>query len=142
MPIQQVRQVDRAAVVQAARTCMLTPFHHQGRAPGVGLDCIGLVVISGRAGGAKLQDCIDYSPYPDGRTLLREAEVNFDRIPIEDAADGDVMLFRLRAEVPQHVGILDGEDLIHTNASVGWVTKHRYDERWRMRTHSAWRFRA
>ncbi len=36
----QVEQVD--AAIAAARTCLGTPFHHQGRAPGVGLDCIGL----------------------------------------------------------------------------------------------------
>ena len=33
-------------MIAAARACLGTPFHHQGRMPGVGLDCIGLVIVA------------------------------------------------------------------------------------------------
>ena len=38
-------------MIAAARACIGTPFHHQGRRPGAGLDCIGLIVIALRAAG-------------------------------------------------------------------------------------------
>jgi len=43
------RPTPAAAMIEAARRCIGTPFHHQGRASGIGLDCIGLIVIALRA---------------------------------------------------------------------------------------------
>jgi hypothetical protein len=40
---------DRATILAIARECCGTPYHHQGRVPGVGLDSIGLVIVIGRA---------------------------------------------------------------------------------------------
>ncbi|MBK8745664.1 MAG: peptidase P60, partial [Propionivibrio sp.] len=41
-----------AAILAAARACIGTPFVHQGRIPGLALDCAGLVVAVAQAIGA------------------------------------------------------------------------------------------
>jgi cell wall-associated NlpC family hydrolase len=35
-------------MVLAARECLGTPFQHQGRVPGVGLDCVGVAIYAAR----------------------------------------------------------------------------------------------
>ena len=68
-------------MIATARACAGTPFHDQGRAPGVGLDCIGLIVIAMRAAGFAVHDRTDYGRRPDGKSLGVK-----DLIPAERAA--------------------------------------------------------
>jgi len=48
-------------ILAAARACLGTPFLHQGRIPGVALDCAGLVVAVAQAIGADYVDRTGYS---------------------------------------------------------------------------------
>jgi cell wall-associated NlpC family hydrolase len=56
---------SRLDVVRAARKCVGTPFKHQGRIIGVGLDCLGLVL-------AVLHEC----NYPGLPEVLRDKRVH------------------------------------------------------------------
>jgi cell wall-associated NlpC family hydrolase len=56
----------RAEITAAALALVGTPFHAQGRAPGVGLDCIGVVVCVARACGIPHQDREAYPMRPNG----------------------------------------------------------------------------
>ncbi|MFZ7338164.1 hypothetical protein ACLS0R_18210, partial [Comamonas jiangduensis] len=58
-------------VVAAARRCIGTPYHHQARKPGIGLDCVGLVICVARQIGAVAPDwdVRGYSRVPDGFAL-------------------------------------------------------------------------
>ncbi len=38
--------MKREDFVRVARSYIGTPFHHQGRLPGVGLDCAGVIVCA------------------------------------------------------------------------------------------------
>lgn len=55
--------------VLIAREYISTPFVHQGRLKGVGIDCIGLVVCVARESGLEIKDYHGYSEQP-GQALL------------------------------------------------------------------------
>ena len=127
-------------IVEEARKLLGTPFHHQGRTPGVGVDCIGLLVCVGRAIGAEFTDCLDYHKRPDGATLLAKFAENLD--PVVDPEPGDIALFYFESRAyPQHAGIITPYGLIHTYAKVRKVVEHHFDNYWKVRTHSYHRFR-
>src|SRR5208282_1236553 len=95
-------------MIAAARACRSTPFHHQGRKPGVGLDCIGLIVVALRAAGMKVHDRNDYGKRPDGKSL-EAALAAHGAAPVSEISAGDVLLFRYDGQ-PQHVALATGTD--------------------------------
>lgn len=115
----------------AARTCLGTPYHHQGRLPGVGLDCIGLLVYAGAASGrlAPGVDVTGYPRYPDGKLLLHHLDAHLDRVHPDDMRPSDAVCVAYEKH-PQHVGILGsyrhgGLSMIHALGSAGKVVEHR-----------------
>ena len=110
-----------------------TPFHHQGRAKNIGVDCIGLIVGIAKNLSLKSEvsdvtnqrnillhelDNPNYSPLPN-RTQLKDFLANT-LIEIEkgDLDVGDIILFTLN-RWPQHVGIITRiqEDIFFVHAS-------------------------
>jgi NlpC/P60 family putative phage cell wall peptidase len=140
-------------IIRAARGRIGTPFHHQARIKGVGVDCIGLLV--GIAAELELTDDKgiqladydkpNYSPLPDGRGLKAAVSVHLLELPsIGEALPGDVYLFRFQHD-PQHVGILselpDGAPaIIHCYSNTGKVVEHRLNDTWRKLIVAAYRF--
>ena len=91
---------------------MGTPFVHQARRRGVGVDCIGLIV-------GVVQGC----------------GLPVDRVEGAEAAPGDVVLIAWRRS-PMHVGLLTdyphgGLALLHAIETIGRVVEHRIDDGWR-----------
>jgi NlpC/P60 family putative phage cell wall peptidase len=130
-------------IVREARSYLGTPFRHQGRLRGVGVDCVGLVVGVGGALGLLDHDNATYPRQPDGETLLAELRGHLDEVPLADASLGDVLVFWFlrRRRWPQHVGIASACGIIHTHAHVGRVVEHGLDGAWRARLCHAFRFR-
>jgi len=92
--------------ISAARSFIGTPFRHQGRRPGVGLDCIGVMVCAAWAAGYEVDDIANYSRRPNGQ-LIPNLERQLDSIPIDDAEPGDIVAFWItRCGNPQHIGVL------------------------------------
>jgi hypothetical protein len=122
-----------ADVVAAARGWLGTPWHHQGRLRGVGVDCGGLIVCVAQGLGLPVQDHPPgYSAQPDGVTLRAVIEAQCARLVELEA--GAVVLMRWHAQ-PQHVGFAsvlpDGFALIHAWASgPRRVVEHLIDEEW------------
>lgn len=134
--------MGRPEIVEAARELLGTPFHHQGRAPGVGVDCVGLLVCVARALSLPHQDCRTYRRRPEGDRLEHElAAAGLLRLEPEEAQVGDALAFwiRRRRDV-QHAGIMTDVGLLHTWAATGKVVEHGMNDFWRARTSSAWRF--
>lgn len=132
-------------VVDAAREMKGTPFHHQGRSPGLGIDCIGLLVAVAKSLGIEHQDSTQYGRDPSPAELRAGLENSgLVEVATEDARVGDVLVFWIRrADKPKHVGILTGylkAGLIHTYADVGSVVEHVLDDFWRKRICGAWRY--
>lgn len=141
------------AVVAEARAWLGTPFRHQGRRKGEGVDCIGLVVGVGAALGLidlagrsdeERRRLATYRRTPNGFALRRGCDAVLDRIALRAAGAGDVLLFAGH-RLPQHLGIVSDRGgaagLIHCNAEVGRCVEHRLDESWRARIVQAYRFK-
>ncbi|WP_316150423.1 NlpC/P60 family protein [Cupriavidus sp. BIC8F] len=126
--------VSRAEFVAEVRTWLGTPYHHQGRLKGVGVDCGGLLVCAGKALGLTDFDMQGYGRYPDG-SLLPLCEAHMQRITLADVAPGAVILFQWQSR-PSHLGIVtavDGDEWLMTHAYIQSrkVVEHRLDDAWR-----------
>ena len=131
--------MDRGAMISSARACLGTPFHHQGRVVGVGLDCIGVVVVALRAVGREVRDRGDYGVRPDGASLVRALEEH-GAVAVSDIQAGDVLVFRYDHQ-PQHVALaVSGEAMIHSFAPAGRVVETGIGAYWRRRLVGSWRF--
>lgn len=109
--------IDRMDIVAEARTWLGTPFHHQARLKGVGVDCAGLIIGVARETGlvAPSFDVTSYQRSPDGVSLVAHCEQHLDRIQREAMQPGDIIVIRWRHH-PQHLGILG--DYLHGGLSL------------------------
>jgi len=132
------------AMVAAARGALGTRWMHQGRLPGVGLDCVGLVVVAARAAGIELEHVPDYGRLPDGVRLRAALEARGVRVALAEAQPGDVALMAF-AQWPIHLGLLadypgGGWSLVHAYAGARRVVEHRLDALWAARVQGVYRF--
>lgn len=126
-------------MIQAARDCLGTPFHHQGRRPKVGLDCIGLIVIACAAIGLPVRDKLDYGRRPDGQALIAALQAHGAE-RVDDIDPADVLVFRYDQQ-PQHVALATEEGrMIHSFAPAGRVVETDLGAYWRRRLVGIYRF--
>ena len=126
-------------MIAAARDCLGTPFHHQGRKPGIGLDCIGLIIFALQAAAFKVCDRRDYGLRPDGRSLVAALEAHGAR-RVDSLRRGDVLLFRYDRQ-PQHVALATDENsMIHSFAPAGKVVETSIGAYWQRRLTAIYRF--
>lgn len=132
--------LQRSAIILAARECIGTPFHHQGRLVGVGIDCVGVIAHIGARLGILLQDCAGYSRRPDGKTLMQYVRKSL----VEKKSDGepgDVVVFWVeKPNLPSHVGVLTETGIVH--ALFGQkCAEHRFPEPyWAARMYAVYAF--
>lgn len=107
----------RAAIVAQAMGLIDTPYVHQARLPGIGIDCAGVPIVIARALGLVLStfDITGYPPTPDGVSLIAFCERHMRRTAEPQA--GDVPVYRWGVR-PQHLGVLvpyrhGGLSLVH-----------------------------
>jgi len=126
-------------IVAIARGYVGTAFRHQGRIPGLALDCAGVVVCVARELGLEgdFQE-VPYGRSPHAGTLRQICDAHMDPIPLY--GPGDVLLMAWETE-PQHLGIVSDIGIIHSYASARMVVEHSLDQVWRSRIRSAYRFR-
>lgn len=131
-------------IVALARSQLGVPFVHQGRQPGVGLDCVGLIrypfVELGLLPETADHDGYGREPVP---SKMREQLLRwFDLVePMTAAQPGDVLWLRM-AE-PQHLAVLtDTGSIIHAVSSgPKRVVEHRLSLAWLGRVHAVLRVR-
>lgn len=122
-------------IVELARSYIGTPFQHQGRMPGVGLDCAGVVIAIARELGivAPDFDITGYGRTPDGESLMRWCREHMTEIPRYEMRSGDVLCVAWEV-IPHHLGVLadyrhGGLSLIHSidqrGKVRGSVVEHR-----------------
>ena len=117
-----------ADVVAAARAHLGTPWVHQGRTPGVALDCAGLVICVARQLGlvSPEMDVTGYSRAPDG-SLPDWCDAHMQRTTAPEL--GGVLVLVCDRQ-PQHLGIVGdyrhgGWSLIHATNLAGSVVETR-----------------
>lgn len=131
------------SVVDIARTYVGTPFHHQGRLPGVGLDCAGTIVCALTACGIEIQDVKGYSRVPSGTLLTEAVEQHCDKVALHEMLPGDVLLFRIRTD-PQHLALVSAiapVTIIHGYSEAGFVVETGLDNFWLPRLEACYRIR-
>lgn len=127
-------------IIELARECVGTPFQHQARVVGRGLDCAGVLVHVLRSLELPHIDERGYprTPYKGLIRSILESQPSLQPVPRADAQAGDVLLMRFARE-PQHVAILAGETIIHAYADCGRCVEHGFTAEWRRRVTDVYR---
>ena len=141
--------ITRPQIVAAARQWLGTPYLHQGRVKGAGVDCAGLVVGIAHQLGLSTFDTLAYGRLPSGNALRGLLAAH--AIPTTGPwLPGQIALLRFDTE-PAHLGVLaiypgasvvvpasspilsPFMSLIHAYSHTGCVTEHRLADVWRAR---------
>lgn len=96
--------VTASDILTTLRSYLGTPFEHQGRQPGRGLDCVGALVCALRANGVTVEDWRAYPAHPDEATFLRYLDRNLERVPLDRLCPADVLGFRIGRRLV-HAGV-------------------------------------
>jgi NlpC/P60 family putative phage cell wall peptidase len=139
--------VGREAIVQAARSWLGTPYHHQASCKGAGSDCLGLVRgVWRELYGPEPQTMPAYTPdwgsAAGVETLLEAAGRHLVKLAsVGDGREGDVLVFRMRdGGVAKHAGILVAPGwLVHAQEGLG-VVEIELGSWWRRRAIAAFSF--
>jgi NlpC/P60 family putative phage cell wall peptidase len=129
--------VTRAQIVQQARTWLATPYQHQARCKGAGVDCIGLIASVAKELGVCDFDSHCYGRIPDGKELIAALRAHaIELAPSSPWLPGQILALRFDTE-PQHAAILaqhgDQMTMIHAYSHANCVTEHRLADVWRAR---------
>ncbi len=143
----------RLEIARAVRACLNTEWMHQGRRPGLGLDCIGLALIAARAVGEvtpeQEAEIPNYGVIPHKNSFLRFMQRNLSLITWPEVLVGDLALICWRS-YPMHVGIMVDRDargslqapfdMIHADAASCGVREMIFDPKGVV-VHGYYRFR-
>lgn len=135
--------MNRADFIASARSCIGTPFHHQGRVPGVGLDCVGLIFYAATSNGYEVTDWLGYPPMPSRGSLDKAISMYCDEIDATDVQPGDLMKFAFIRD-SQHIGIvscIDPMRIIHSWSNALGVVETGIDPAWQARLRGCFRLR-
>lgn len=131
----------REQIIDYARTLIGTPYGHQQRLPGIGLDCLGVVLAIAYHFNLSDYDNITYPREGNGEEMIATFEEHLYKV--DSPQLGDILVFKFRRH-PQHVGILsslNGEPtLIHAYSSIDRVAEHNFDESWQRRVCASYSF--
>jgi cell wall-associated NlpC family hydrolase len=130
----------RDRIIAYARETLSTPFQHQARVPGVGLDCAGVLVHILKSLDLPHVDERGYprTPYKGLIRSILESQPSLQKIPKAEMSAGDVLLMKFASE-PQHVAILAGDTIIHAYSQVGRCVEHGFTPEWRRRVTDVFR---
>lgn len=138
--------ISRRAILYEARTWIGTPYLHQASAKGAGCDCLGLVrgvwrAVCGDEPEAAPPYTPDWAERTGAETLLAAARRHLIAIDCDEAAPGDVLLFRMDALSPvKHAAILDEDErIIHAYWGRA-VVRSRFAPWWRARWAATFQF--
>jgi len=132
--------LHRRRIFLTARTCVGRPFRHQGRRPGSGLDCVGLIVHVAKALGLSGFDVMDYKRIPGRKAISRYAgAAGFEEQSKAAMMPGDVLILRFGRYI-EHSAIVSDRGIIHACETYGKVVEHALDEEWRSRIISVYSF--
>lgn len=131
----------RSEIIAEARTLIGTPFQHQGRTPGVALDCGGVVVHLLARMGIEY-DVHGYARQPEGDRLLEVCDGALVRIARDAYRPGDVVALRITRH-PQHLALITDYGILHAWQRI-WtparVVETTLSDDWRRRIVAAWQF--
>lgn len=133
--------LDPDAIIAAARQCIGTPFRHQGRLPGEGIDCAGVALHIAAQIGVRTFDVPGYGRTPVNGLLEQsmDAQPCLQRQALADRQAGDLLLMRFASD-PQHIAICAGGTIVHAYESAGQCCEHDLSSLWEGRIVRVYRF--
>ncbi|QXQ05499.1 peptidoglycan endopeptidase [Sphingosinicellaceae bacterium] len=119
-----------------ARACVGTRFRAQGRAIGIGLDCIGVALLAAAAAGI-LFDVPLYALGGDREAQLDAGLARQGCVRVDPPRPGDLIV---AAPAPgrRHLGVMTSAGVVHAHAGLGRVVEGPLDPEWQIV--GAWRF--
>jgi cell wall-associated NlpC family hydrolase len=135
--------MDKNLIIEKAREFIDTPYEHQGRLKGIGIDCCGLIICVAHELKISDYDIGQYDRWADGVDLIREftSECN----QATDWGPGDILLFTI-GKIPRHCGIVGSKDgnvtLIHAYSTIGRCVEHNLDKVWLDRIFQGFAFKS
>src|SRR5262245_33676873 len=133
----------RDQIIAEARTWLRTPFRHQGRVKGVGVDCAGLVVMVGQSLGLLTYDTREYGVIPNPRRMKGLLDQYLVPIQLGEFKPGDVVYMAFKqfpVHPPMHLAIVTDVGIIHAFATNKIVVEHSLDAEWRGRFRNAYSY--
>lgn len=138
-----MKTITREQFIEELRTWIGTPFHHQGRWKGLGVDCAGLVVgplVELGIMEVLKADNRTYKHKAGHKLLVERLMLIANEIPKEEIKLGDILLFTIY-RYPQHVAIKSYNDnVIHVTEDRG-VIEEELDDMWKKRFLSSFRLK-
>lgn len=138
--------MTREDIVRVALECEGTPYRHQGRVIGVGMDCPAPYCHVCETLGIPYKDEMGYPRTPfDGRMVaILDAQPSLRVVNKSEMDAGDVLCMRI-ASAPQHMAIhlgkINGFDyILHGSSEHGKVAAHRLCDVWGARVVRVYRF--
>lgn len=120
-------------IITEAREWVGTPFLHQGRVKGSGVDCAGLVIgVLNNCGYLKdgYEDITNYSRSPNPRMMKKQLLKYLKRVYTLEP--GTILYFTMpKMKEPQHLAIYtDSNTIIHAADKYGKVIEHTFSGYW------------
>lgn len=135
--------VPRDLIVAAARSYIGTPYAHQGRVPGLALDCLGVLLALTKELGLANVTVQGYSLPPDPVRLREETRRHMEEIQFGALAPADVITFDIAGR-ETHYGLITQMApgaFVHAYGPVGRVVEQTLNPVWLRRLRGCWRFR-
>lgn len=136
----------KSKLIEVLRTQLGVKWQHQGRLPGVALDCAGLVVWAARECGVPAADLVTYERRPDANVLLAYIEKSgLSMVSKSNLEIGDLLVMQYDGN-PQHLAVVtditpDGHiSIIHAAALARKVVEHLLTDDWRDKVVYVYRF--
>ncbi len=127
------------AIVAAARGCVGTRFRPQGRVPGLGLDCVGVVAVAAAAAGATV-DLPAYLLSGEQCEAVANGLAAHGCRRVWPPAPGDILVLAPSSR-HRHLGIVTsiepGTAIVHAHAGLRRVVEGPVDPAWHII--GAWR---
>lgn len=131
---------QRKKAILAARSCVGSPFRHQGRIPASGLDCVGLIIYVASVLNLEIVGRSNYRKIPKRHAITRAArEFGFREKPVSESFPGDILLLKFGKSL-EHVAVLSDHGIIHACEKYGKVVEHKLDQTWMGRITKAYEF--
>lgn len=120
----------KQSALDRAHELINVKYHHQGRNPEAGLDCVGFVLEVYKVLGREFDLPLDYSSVPRPKTLLTNLARYCDIVETPEPLDIILMIPR---KMPQHLALYVGDgQIIHSYGLIGKVTKHELNGQYKI----------
>lgn len=128
---------QRQGIACAATRLIGTPFRHQGRRPGLGVDCLGVWVCSLRDAQVPVTDYTRYPRFPSAEEFRSRLSAQFEEVAVPGVGDLIVMTVGKHGRA-RHCGVVVSSDEMIDVEHRGRVKRsripwHRVESAWRVR---------